>query len=351
MSEANDYPTVADGGLVTIRDVAARAGVSVATASRALSGNRAVSAANLRTVTRAAEDLGYRPNRIASALRRQVTDTIGLVVPQISNPFFPMLIEAVHTQLQSSPKQLLLCDAMQDPDAESQRLQALLDHKVDGILISPCDSERSREAVRAAAARVPLVQVDRQIPGESSDWVGVDDTAGMQMIVAHLRDLGMRRLVFVGAVPAGASSAHLRMSSFNDAIGRLGLSADDPLLGDFTTEWGVLAGRALLKRGALPDAVVCASDTIALGLLRVLVGARVRVPEDVLLTGFDDVDSARLSIPSLTTVRQPFDVLAREALRLLTERIGGQAAPGQRIAVAPELVVRESTVLDPEAAQ
>jgi LacI family transcriptional regulator len=329
---------------VTIRDVAAHAGVSVATASRALSGNRSVSAANLRVVTRSAEKLGYRPNRIAAALRRQVTDTIGLVVPQISNPFFPMLIEAVHTQLQSSPKQLLLCDSMQDPDAEAHRLQALLDHQVDGILISPCDSERSRDAVHAAAARVPLVQVDRQIPGERSDWVGVDDTAGMQLVVSHLREQGAHRVVFVGALPSSASSAHLRLASFNEAVTRLGLDAAAPLLGDFTSEWGVSAGRSLLESGGLPDAVVCASDTIALGLLRVLVHARVRVPEDVLLTGFDDVSAAELSIPSLTTVRQPFHVLAREALRLLNGRIDGQASPGQRIAVAPELVIRESTV-------
>ncbi len=344
MGKANDFSSSSVDGLVTIRDVAARAGVSVATASRALSGNRAVSAANLRTVTRAAEELGYRPNRIASALRRQVTDTIGLVVPQISNPFFPMLIEAVHTQLQSSPKQLLLCDSMQDPDAEAHRLQALLDHKVDGILISPCDSERSRDAVRSTARRIPLVQIDRQIPGEGSDWVGVDDTAGMQLVVKHLWETGARRLVFVGAAPSGASSAHLRMTSYEDAVARLQLEALPPLLGDFTTEWGVAAGRQLLERGELPDAVVCASDTIALGLLRVLVHARVRVPADVLLTGFDDVGSARLSIPSLTTVRQPFDELAREALRLLNQRIDGRDPPGQRIAVFPELIVRESTV-------
>lgn len=347
MTKANDYTPTSASSFVTIRDVAARAGVSVATASRALSGNRSVSAANLRTVTRAAEELGYRPNRIASALRRQVTDTIGLVVPQISNPFFPMLIEAVHTQLQSSPKQLLLCDAMQDPDTEGKRLQALLDHKVDGILISPCDSERSRDAVRAASQRIPLVQVDRQIPGQGSDWVGVDDTAAMQLVVSHVLERGARRVVFIGATPSGASSAHLRMTSFNDAVARLGLEGRPPLLGEFTSEWGVAAGRILLDRGDLPDAVVCASDTIALGVLRVLVGASVRVPEDVLLTGFDDVGAAQLSIPSLTTVRQPFDVLAREALRLLNERISGRDLPGQRIAVSPELVIRESTLLTP----
>ena len=124
-----------------------------------------------------------RPNRIAAALRRQVSDTIGLVVPQISNPFFPALIEAVHTQLQASTKQLLLCDSMQDPNEERHRLQALLEHQVDGILISPCDAGGSLEAVRAAARRVPVVQMDRRISGEATDWVGVDDTNGMALVI------------------------------------------------------------------------------------------------------------------------------------------------------------------------
>jgi LacI family transcriptional regulator len=343
---ANDFNT---SSLVTIRDVAARAGVSVATASRALSGNRAVSASNLRTVTKAADALGYRPNRIASALRRQVSDTIGLVVPQISNPFFPILIEAVHTQLQTSPKQLLLCDSMQDSVVEQQRLQALLDHKVDGILISPCDADQSLSAVRATAARVPLVQVDRRIPGELSDWVGVDDTIGMQLVVEHILAIGARRAIFVGAEPSSASSALLRLTSFTDAAARGGLDVLPPLLGDFTTAWGIEAAQRMLAAGDLPDAAVCANDVIALGLLRVLVRAGVSVPGDLLLTGFDDIGAAELSSPSLTTVRQPFDMLAREALRLLTERAEQPDSPGQRIAVSPELVVRESTTPESEA--
>ncbi len=341
----NDSIHDASGNLVTLRDVAARAGVSVATASRALSGSRRVSASNVLVVARAASELGYRRNRIARALRRQVSDTIGLVVPRISNPFFPALIEAVHAELQATPKQLLLCDSMQDADVEQDRLQTLVDHQVDGILISPCDADRSPGAVRRAAGRVPLVQIDRRIPGEVTDWVGVDDSLAMELVVDHIVAQGARSAVFVGSDPSN-SSAQQRLNAFADAAQQRDIAALPPLLGDFTSTWGAAAGRRLLAAPSPPDAVVCANDLIALGLLREVVRAGVRVPDDLLVTGFDDIDAAELSMPSLTTIRQPYETLAREAIRLLSERTTQPEAPWQRVAVAPDLIIRESTRRD-----
>jgi len=327
---------------VTIRDVAARARVSVATASRALSGTRPVSERNALLVVAAANDLGYRPNRVASALRRQVTDTIGLVVPQITNPFFPALIEAVDARLQPTTRQVLLCDSMRDVGVEQLRLQALLDRQVDGIMISPCDAEHSAEAVRSASRRVPLVQIDRRVAGEATDWVGVDDTVGIHLVVEHVADVRAHSVVFVGSEPSN-SSAQLRLAAFFDASARAELETFKPLLGEFTTAWGATAADALLSRFRLPDAVVCANDLIALGLLRRFLLAGVRVPDDVLVTGFDDIGAAELSTPSLTTVRQPHDAIAAEALRLLAERAEHHDGPHQRVAVTPYLVVREST--------
>ena len=272
-----------------------------------------------------------------------MSDTIGLVVPRISNPFFPVLIESVHSELQSTTKQLLLCDSMQDPSLEQQRLQALVDHQVDGILISPCDAERSPGAVRAAAGTLPLVQIDRRIPSEPTDWVGVDDAAAMELIVDHVVAQGARTAVFVGSLPS-SSSARLLLSVFSDASLRLGLRTHDPLLGDFTSAWGVdAAQRLLMNPDKRPDAIVCANDLIALGVLRELSRRGIRVPDDLLVTGFDDIASAELAVPSLTTVRQPYETLAREALRLLAERSAEPGAPWQSVAVAPTLVVREST--------
>lgn len=159
LSEAGPMPA-------TIRDVATQARVSVATVSRALSGRRRVSDENLRRVMGAAEELSYRPNLVATALRRQVTNTIGLVLPQISNPFFPTVVESIEWELQSTTRQLLLCDSRGDTAVEQQRLHALVDRRVDGIMISPCDALRSVDAVHSAALQVPLVQIDRRVTGD-----------------------------------------------------------------------------------------------------------------------------------------------------------------------------------------
>ncbi len=317
--------------------------MSVATASRALSGNRPVSAPSLDVVTRAADALGYRPNRLAAALRRQVSDTIGLVVPQISNPFFPVLIESTHAALQAGTKQLLLCDSMQDPREEELRIQALIDHQVDGILIVPCDADRSLDTVLAAARRVPVVQVDRRIRGEAIDWVGADDGIAMQILVEHIAAMGASSAVFIGSDPSISSPAQDRLTAFTDAATRAGLSVLPALVGDFSAAWGAAAAEQLVARGPMPDAIVCANDLIALGLLRELIQIGIEVPDDTMLTGFDDIAAAKLSIPSLTTIRQPYEALAREAVRLLTERLEHSHAPIQRISISPELVVREST--------
>ena len=302
---------------------------------------------NLQRVTAAAEALGYRPNLVAAALRRQVTNTIGLVIPQISNPFFPTLVESIEWQLQSTTRQLLLCDSRGDPEVEQLRLQALVDRQVDGIMISPCDALRSADAVHTTARQVPLVQIDRRITGNATDWVGVDDEVGMRLVVEHVAIVGARSAVFVGSVPTN-SSALSRLAAFSSESSGFGLRTSEPLLGDFTAAWGIEAARVLLAGRHLPDAVVCGNDLIAIGLLRHFLLAGVRVPDDVLVTGFDDIASAELSAPSLTTVRQPHDAIAFEALRLLTERLDRRDGPYQRISMTPELVVRESTThIDP----
>jgi len=331
----------------TIRDVAAQAGVSIATASRALSRRRRVSDANLQRVVDAAAELSYRPNLVAAALRRQITNTIGLVIPQISNPFFPTLVESIEWQLQSTTRQLLLCDSRGDADVERHLLQALVDRQVDGVLISPCDALESAQAVQTTAARVPLVQIDRRITGDATDWVGVDDEVGMRVVIEHVAGVGARTAVFVGSVPTN-SSALLRLAAFASESSGFGLKTPKPLLGDFTAAWGIEAARVLLTTRRLPDAVVCGNDMIAIGLLRQFLLAGVRVPDDVLVTAFDDIMSAELCAPSLTTVRQPHGAIAFEALRLLTDRLDRREGPYQRISMTPELVVRESTThIDP----
>lgn len=328
---------------VTIRDVAHAAGVSVSTASRALSGNRPVSPELVTRVQRAVRELGYQQNELATALRTQRTKTIGMVVPEISNPFFPAIVEAVERQLQRSGRDLFLSDSQQDTDIELRRVQALIARKVDGIVITPVSAEGSLAALRAAAEQVPVVQVDRYVDGFTADWVGVDGESGITQLVEHIADAGARSCVLVSAGEA-SSAGRLRLDAFARATRRHELTPEEPLLGEFSLAWGAEAGRKLLEQPSLPDAIVCGNDEIALGLTRELRGAGVSVPSDVMVTGFDDITFATLADPPLTTIRQPRELIAAEAIRLLDRASAdGCPSPPQRISLAPELVIRAST--------
>ncbi|MHA6803823.1 LacI family DNA-binding transcriptional regulator [Salinifilum ghardaiensis] len=317
---------------VNIHDVAARAGVSVATASRALSGQRGVRAENREKVRAAARELDYEPDVVAAALRSRTTHTIGMVVPGIANPFFATLVESVEEQLHGGRRSLLLANSHYEPETEQRQVRALLDRRVDALIMIPCHRQRSAEAVRTAAARVPVVQLDLRVDGFSGSWVGVDSEAGIVQALQHLTAVDAERLVFVGAQPTD-SAAQARLDGYRRAAGD---SGDAVLLGDFSKEWGERAAEQLLAEG-LADAIVCGNDTIALGVLGALNRRGVRVPDDVRVTGFDDIPYAELAQPQLTTVRQPQEQIAAEAVRMLSE---GRA--DRRIAVAPELVVRTS---------
>jgi LacI family transcriptional regulator len=321
--------------MVTMRDVAASAGVSVATVSRVLNGARTVNAAAEAEVQRAVAELGYRPNQLASSLRRQRTRSVAMVVPHIANPYFPLLIQAVERALSADEYELLLADSQDDPATERERVRSLLDRRVDGLLLVPCHEEASAETL--AAVDVPYVLLDRTVAGIDNDHVVLDDAAGVGQIVAHLRERGRRSLVFVGAQPS-TSTARARLEAFQAAAG-----ADAATyLGDFSLAWGREAAASLLA-GSLPDAVVCGNDLIAIGVLRGLRDGGVELPDEVAVTGYDDVGFAEVAHPALTSIHQPVDRMGEAALDLLFNRTGGQHTDSRHVVLVPELVVRASS--------
>ena len=237
----------------------------------------------------------------------------------------------------------MLCDAGDSAATEAKRVDLLARHMVDGLVIVPVSATGSRAALVAAAQRVPVVQFDRFVDGSGSDHVGSDEAEGMRQVVDHLRDQGCERFAYVGAQPTVSTAAE-RLRAFRGLTGRSRRRPAAEYLGDFSTAWGVAAGQQLLGGGPLPDAVVCGADVVAVGLLSVLRDAGVDVPGAVAVVGFDDTVLDAVTTPRLSSVRQPLDAMAHETVRLLDGRARGYEGPARRTVLAPELVVRESTL-------
>lgn len=328
---------------VTIRDVARAAGVSTASVSRALSGRRPVTPEVERAVRRAALTLGYQPNSVAQALRRQSTRIVGMVVPSIANPFFPHLVSAVEGALQQSDLGLLLSDSQESLEVERLRIADLLSRQVDGLIVAPVGNG-SRHVLQDAAERLPLIHLDRFLAGIGSDFVGIDDRHGLQLLIDHLSEAGARRLAFVGAEADSASTARIRLEAYCEFSEEL--DAANPsrvMLGDFTLAWGMEAGSQIGRQASSIDAIVCANDLIAMGVMRSLRQLSVNVPDDVLVTGFDGIDLSGVVEPALTTVAQPFEEIGRRSTELLAGRLEDGSVEPSCIHVEPTLVIEAST--------
>jgi LacI family transcriptional regulator len=327
---------------VTIREVADAAGVSTATVSRALSGVQTVDPELAERVRRSAESLGYRANRVARALRRQSTQTVGVVVTDITQPSFPAVIEAVERELRHAGLSLLLCNAGNDVATEAELVRNMFDHQVDGLMISACDRIASQPAIQLAASRMPLLQIGRRAVADLP-YVGVDQADAIGRVIAHLTAQGCRSFSYIGQQPY-TSTARERLDEYLARVRPLDpAAADRTYLGDSSIASGREAVTSLMASGPLPDAVVCASDQEAVGALQALREHGVSVPGDVALTGYGDTVLAEASEPPLTTVRQPLAELGAQAVAVLRHAIeNGQPQPRSAVLKA-ELVVRGTT--------
>ncbi len=292
----------------------------------------------------ASERLSYRPNLMARGLRARTSGLAGIVVPGIGNPFFAELVEALESALRDAGLDMILGDSGGAPSEEGQRLQTLVDRQVDGLVLIPAEHHASAPAMQRARLSAPIVQIDRQVDGFPADFVGVDNQLGIRLVLQHLAELGCRTIGFVSD-DAASSTGRSRSDAIRAAVTQIpGLKLGPVLRGSFSIGFGSEAARTLMQRESLPDAVVCGSDLIALGLVREFRTVGVAIPGEMKVTGFDGILFTELCDPPLTTVQQPIQDIADEAVRLLKNRMGGDTAPAQRIEIAPSLIVRQSTV-------
>jgi DNA-binding LacI/PurR family transcriptional regulator len=327
----------------TIADVAERSGVSTATVSRVLSGAVPARDATRERVLAAARELEYRPSGIARALKRSETRTIGLLITDIGNPFFPQIVRAIEDEAHQRGYGVVLCNAADDPDRELAYLDILLERRVDGLIVASARTTR-RHASRLAAVPMRVVLVNSDVVAEGLPGITVAHRHGARMAAEHLLALGHRRLAHVTAPSSQAAAARQRLAGVTDALRAAGLDPSSLLVagGDEHVDGGAQATELLLAEHPAPTGIVCYNDLTAVGALRAIHAAGLRVPHDVSVVGFDDIELAAWTDPPLTTIRQPTDALGRWAV----ERLTAAAPPSrtaERVVLEPTLVVRGST--------
>ncbi len=326
----------------SIYDVAKEAGVSVFTVSAVINGKSHVGKILQQRVEAAITKLSYRPNLLARSLAQRRTHTIGIVVPDISNPFFPLVVRGAEDAAQKHGYNILLCDSDDRADQEEQCLEVLLAKRVDGILLTKAPNDFSpslRQLIQDV--KVPFVLLMRTYPSLTEDAVITDDYAGAYEAVRQLARAGHRRIGLLGG-PVKVSNGRERWQGFRDALEAHGLTHDRDLVfeGDYRIESGYRGGHALLSRR--PDGIYVANYLMTVGLLKAALEMGMRCPENFGLVSFDDYPWLAIFRPRLTTVELPKYQIGFEATELLLERIkGGRAAGGLR-KLAPELHVRES---------
>jgi DNA-binding LacI/PurR family transcriptional regulator len=345
---------------VRLSDVARRAGVSVKTVSNVVHGYAHVRPDTRQRVQAVLDELGYLPNLSARSLRRGRSGLVALAVPALDVPYFAELSSAVVAAAEARGWTVLVDQTDGVLEREREVAAGLRKHLIDGLLLSPMALEAAD--LERARTRTPLVLLGERISTGGVDHVAVDNVQAARAATAHLVDLGARRVAAIGyqsGEAAGSGVARLRARGYEWALQDAGLPVD-PALTPGVPGYGRREGAATMARlldvPDPPDAVFCFNDTLALGALRAIADRGLRVPEDVAVIGFDDIEDGRFSNPSLSTVAPDKDAIAREGVAMLADRIDGRdgrnggnaagdaAVPAARDLRVPfELVLREST--------
>ncbi|WP_055552718.1 LacI family DNA-binding transcriptional regulator [Streptomyces sp. NBRC 110028] len=326
-----------------IKDVARRAGVSVATVSRVLNDHPAVRTDTRDKVLAAVADLGYRPNAVARSLRTHQTRALGLVVSDVLNPFFTELARSVEDAARDRGYSVVIGNADERPDLQDHHVRTLVDRRIDGLLVSPTDGG-SPLMLDAARTGTPMVFVDRWIEGEGLDEVPVVRTDGrgaVRDLVAHLHALGHRRLAII-AGPAATTTGRERVDAFRSALREFGLAlpADHIGQGDFQADSGRRVTARFLDLPEPPEAIFAADNLMALGAMDEIRSRGLRVPDDVALAAFDDIPWFVHTDPPITAIAQPTGDLGHAAVGALIDRVEGRTAAS--VTLSARLVPRRS---------
>ncbi|MBB6733448.1 LacI family DNA-binding transcriptional regulator [Cohnella zeiphila] len=339
---------------VTIKDIAAELGISATTVSRSLKNDERISKEVRERVTRLAQKMGYRPNLMAKSLVSNRTDTIGFLVDNLSWSFFSELAECIQNAAEKHHYSVFIYSSQKSAERERAGVERFLSRGIDGLLIFATEAKENNEYYsELSGLGIPVVFFNH-FNHLSVNCVTTDDYDGARKALRHLLELGHRRIGYIGS-REDSSFKRQRLGAYRDALAEAGasdagrwvaLEEDDPLYGyRVAKEW-------LTARDERPTAIFAQNDLLAFGACRAIAELGLRVPDDVSIIGFDDLDTCQFMHPPLTTVKIPLRQLADAAIRFLIERIGSGSSEDEEVrlktTLSPNLIVRQSTAPAPK---
>jgi LacI family transcriptional regulator len=332
---------------IRLKDIARELNVSVITVSKALRGNTDISEATRQRVLARMKELDYQPNMTARGLATGHSYIVGLIVPDLLNPFFTELAKSLGGALRSQSYGLILASSDDDPEVEKSEVRMMLARGVDALLIASCQ-EKLEGFMSVHNQHTPFVLLDRPFPHLRANFVGTDDFSGGKLATEHLIHLGRRRLAYIGSPDLSPAAERFRGFRFalrdSDIELREDLILSIPNLGGSDDNAGYEMMRTLLKRKSKPNGVFCHNDVVAIGAMRATLDAGFSIPRDIAFVGFDNVKYSKyLQIP-LTSVDQSTQQLGETAAQLALDLVAKKIDKPKTILLAPTLVVRESTI-------
>jgi len=334
--------------MVTIKDIAKKLNLSYSTVSLALNASPMVSKNTMRRVKEAAKQMGYKPNALARALVLKRSGIIGIIVPDITNPFFSSIAFGAEQAAYKRGYNLLICNTEWDDELESYHLALVIEKKIDGLLVASIN-KKNKILEDIIKEDLPLVFVSSPYPNAQCSFVGIDTELGGYLAGKHLVELGHRKIVFVGGT-FNSFSVQQRFTGFKKALEEQKIPFNDEyiLVGNFNIESGYKNGIKLLKEYSQVTAAMAADDLIAVGILKAMRERGVRVPQDFSLVGFDDIFIASLPGIDLTTVFQEKKLMGELAMNILLDRLNSCGESKKNIILSPRLVVRKTTSTPPD---
>lgn len=325
-----------------IKSIAEDAQVSTATVSRVLNGSTNVSPEMQTRVLRSIDKLGYQPNLIARSLRTNKTYVLGLVIPNITNPFFTNIARAVEDVALQAGYVVTIFSSDQSITKEKRYLELMCNRMVNGALVAVCDSEKSDLSL-LVQNNIPVVLIDRQLKDATFDRVMVDTNDGAYRAVEYLFKRGYRRIGMI-AGPQNVSTAVDKVIGYQRAISEHNLPLEDSLLvfGDYTEKSGIELGRQIFSQPQRPDAVIISNNLMTVGCYRVIQEYGFRIPHEIAIIGFDDINWASLVTPPVTIIDQPTYELGQSAIQFLLERIAGISCEPRRKVLRTSMLIRGS---------